>query len=331
MKLMRYISKLMSILACLHLWSCDVHEFPYPVEDTETSFVLRLDYDTEMPLHKLIELTSEARSEGDISYDIRYVVVVHQESTGEELYRLVYTKDDVTELNHSVTLKLENGHYKFVVWTDYVIEGGDDDYFYDTKNFDNLTLKGKEHPGNTDVRDAFRGMVVTEVSKNVTEAVVRMERPLAKFNLIATDLDSFISQIARGELGNEPSGPVALDELKVLFRYNGFMPNVYNVHTDEPLTSAMGVVFESQLNIINDSEVELGFDYVFIGHEESSVYVSVEIYDQEDKLLSRSASIEVPLMRSKLTTVKGKLLTSKFSEGAVIMPDYNGDHNVNIE
>lgn len=326
MKLMRYISKLMSILACLHLWSCDVHEFPYPLEeDSNTSFILHLDYDTNLPYYKTIECTEDARSAENQKFDVRYIVKVYPEASDEnskELHSFVFTKDDVTSLNHSVTMNLKNGHYKFMVWTDYIMEGSDVDLFYVADDFNKIILKEREtYQGNTDEKDAFRGTVVSKVSSKVTEARVVMERPVAKFKFISTDIDDFMSQFEQ---------TVSINDFKVIFSYPGYFPNSYNMHTDGISGTLIVKKFESTMTKISDTEVELGFDYVFAEEEGSSLYVTLEICDKDGNVLSSFTTIEVPLVRGKLTTVKAKFLSSQSSGGAGIDPDYNGDINIEI-
>lgn len=78
--------------------------------------------------------------------------------------------------------------------------------------------------------------------------------------------------------------------------------------------------------IIKDN-AELGFDYVFVNGHESSVTVSVEIYDRDGTLLSRSQPISVPLVRNKVTIVRGKFLTVKAEGGVSIDADFDGEYN----
>ncbi len=53
MRALRYIFMLGVILNSMFLSSCDVHEFPNPSLQ-EIPFVLHLNYDTELPLYKVI-------------------------------------------------------------------------------------------------------------------------------------------------------------------------------------------------------------------------------------------------------------------------------------
>ena len=83
-------------------------------------------------------------------------------------------------------------------------------------------------------------------------------------------------------------------------------------------------------NAYAEEEVDLGFDYMFIGQQESGANVSLSIYDETGKLVSAVPSMVVPLQRGQLTTVRGKFLTSR-SEGAVsIDPSFEGEFNVAI-
>ncbi len=72
----------------------------------------------------------------------------------------------------------------------------------------------------------------------------------------------------------------------------------------------------------------MGFDYVFVNGKESAVTVKVGIYDDENRQLSISEAIEVPLKRNYHTVIRGPFLTSKASGGVNIDPDYNGDYNL---
>ncbi|MBR2060526.1 MAG: hypothetical protein IJ979_01170, partial [Tidjanibacter sp.] len=73
-------------------------------------------------------------------------------------------------------------------------------------------------------------------------------------------------------------------------------------------------------------EAELGFDYVFVNGHQSWVNVSIAVYDEEGVKVSSTNPIEVPIVRSKLTTVRHTFLTSMTSEGVTVHPDFDGDH-----
>lgn len=328
MKTKNYISILVYTLCCILVNSCDIHQFPVQPKDVE--FVLNLDFDTEMPLYKVVDYDMTVKSGSpEQQYDVRYLVNVYDaevEDTREALYSFAFTKDEVSELNNSLTLTLQKGNYRFLVWTDYVLQGSEEDLHYNTSKFEYISLTEGEHSGSNDARDAFTGSLEQEVTEEYAEATVYMSRPMAKFNFISTDLQDFLGRVM--EAPSNMARNVGIGDYKVVFRYNGFMPSAYNNHTAKPTDSATGVSFESTMSQIDENEVEMGFDYVFTNGQETVVSVAVEVYDVDGTMLSRSKAFDVPLVRSKLTTVKARFLTSDAQGGVVVDPGYQGDHNL---
>ena len=234
-------------------------------------------------------------------------------------------------------MEIVPGKYRFRAWVDFVEKGQLDDTYYDTADFNAITLR-EPHEGGTDYRDAFRGtldaeIVPAEINPN-QELYIQMERPLAKYRFIATDLKEFEELRLReadknGDLTSPPPS-IDLSRYKVRISYEGFYPTVYSLATDEPIDVRTGVNFSLQPREIGDEEVDLGFDYMFIGRQESGVNVSLSIYDEKEKLVAGVSGIEVPLRRGLLTTVRGKFLTAR-SEGDVsIDPSFDGEFNVAV-
>lgn len=324
------------IICCVLLASCDVHEFPDP-KPKEIPFVLNLEYDTEMPLHKVVEYTEDdiTKSAGSFGqeHDVRYQINLYDasdESSREVLYSFRYTRDEVSSLDYSAELEVPEGRYRFVVWTDYVSEGTGSDMYYDTGKFEYVALAEGDHSGSNDMRDGFTGSGVFEVSETSSEATIDMKRPFAKFNFISTDLQDFILEAAKRM---EPAS-VALSELSsytVVFKYNGFMNSAYNLHTFKPTDACTGVTFNSSIRKLNESDAEMGFDYVFVNGSETKVSVSVEVYDADGERLSSFKPVDVPLVRSKLTTIRANFLTADTGGGVSVDPDYDGDFNIEIK
>ena len=333
-------------LAISALSSCDVHEFPAE-EPGKQSITLNLEFRTEMPLHQTVEYTrSGGASTNAGDYDIRYQIRVYRTDNEGKPLSDVYTsitetKDDVTDLNHSVDIEIEKGNYRFLVWADYVDGGKEEDKFYATGDFKEITLAGESHCGNNVFRDAFRGEALAAVTPGndaAQEITVGMERPLARFQFVTTDLETFITnalkeQEARdgAEKENSPTKAVNLDDYRIVFRYTGFMPSAFNVFTDKPIDAVTGVSFTGRITRLSDTEAELGFDYVFVNGTESTVPIAVEVYNMEGQLLSSTDPIDVPLERSKLTIVRGPFLTTQASGSVGISPGFDGDWNYEIK
>lgn len=356
---MKRLSIILVLFAALSMMvtSCDVHEFPeLPEEPGKVTFTLKLDFDTEMPLYKEVVHTKSRSANSADAYDVRHIVSVHRLQPGGGYDRtadtlIVFTCDDVVNLNCSRELALREGEYNFFVWTDFVDERSQTDKYYTTSDFAEIILHDrKNHTGSCDFRDAFRGTTQATVTvrkdeqtEATNEATVTMKRPLAKFKFISTDYEVFVENALKAEaLKNGTSAASATgdstesrgidpDDYRVVFRYTGFMPCSYNMFTDKPADSWTGVSFESALTPADNGEVELGFDYVFVNGAEAGVSVMAEVYHKDGELVASSPSIDVPLKRGRLTIVRGSFLTSVAQGGVGIVPDFDGEYNIEIQ
>lgn len=372
----RVVSSSAAVCALLCITSCAVHEWPEP---TPADVIVNLDFDTQMPQYKVLNEEGTRASHDGMDYDIRYTIAAYRllqdGNYAEEPFLLkVFSKDEIEELNATFRFSIDEGSYRFYVWTDFVLAGTRSDYFYNTTSFRRISLQGA-HEGNNDFRDAFSGSadlkVIRRGSKETPSTVtVQMRRPLAKFEFITTDLQEFITKTieamirkeeaeaaakageTKSEGGDNPEDitptesdtktggdtktgdtktPVVdLEKYTVVFFYSGYMPNAYNMMEGKPCDSATGVKFSSAISTIDNHDARLGFDYVFVNGEESSVMVTVALYDEEGTQLSISRQIEVPIKRSMLTTVRGSFLMQNTGGGVAIDPGFEDEFNIYI-
>lgn len=341
------LSLLFHVLLMISIFSCDLHEFPKEEEDSQTAKVLlHLNYDTLLPLHKEVEYISRA-VQTEENYDVRYVINVHRSEDEQRFSRepdtcICVTKDEIDQINHTVEIDLGAGFYKFMIWTDYVDEGSQRGKHYNTDSFEEIVLQ-EDYRGNTDFRDAFCGEseMLAVKAGDMREVTVYMERPLAKYRFVTTDLNDFVLRIMQPvmqKVGNTVEvedeallRTVNLNDFRVVFYYTVFLPISFNMFTDKPADAITGVHFDGTLTRLNDTEAELGFDYVFVNGSESSVPVQIEVYDKDGTLISRSSSIDVPIVRSKQTIVRGKFLTTQASSDIGINPGFDGEWDYEIK
>lgn len=329
--------------------SCDVHEFPEPPQPGMLR--LSLDFDTGIPLHQTVEVT-RADAKAAEEYDLRYTVGVFaldatKATDRQELARVTVTREATDNPDQVIDMPLDAGDYRLVVWTDYVDAGSTHDKYYDTSDFGEIRLAEGRHTGNTPYRDAFRGTIDVRIAEGETrELHVGMERPLTRYEFVTTDLDEFLTRAlaaaareaeaaaaANGDTPAELSDEtraVDLGAYRVVVRYPGFMPSSFNLFTDKPADSSTGVSFESAITPTSDSEATLGFDYVFINGTESTVQAAVDIYDEEGVRISGTNTIDIPVVRGKRTIVRGEFLTSTAAGSIGIVPDFDGEFNVEI-
>lgn len=364
-KTLRYIW--LCVLLLLAFAGCDVHEFPKEYHYERVPFMLHLDFNTEMPLHKEVAYTrsGETETKGVVEHhDVRYIINAYRTDNTRGDNRVadttfVFTQADVTNLDYTAPLQLKEGTYDFKVWADYVAAGGDDDKYYDTHDFAEIILADRDnHSGSNDYRDAFRGYATATVTNPAyytgpvvgtidNQATAEMRRPMGKFKFVSTDVEVFFSRVAqmmkdRGMLLSVDADADAkaayeqllqsidLGEFYVVFRYNVFMPCSFNMFTDKPADSWTGMSFTSRMYMESEKEMTLGYDYIFVNGTETTLAISVEVYNRDGELMSSTNPINVPIVRSKMTVVKGEFLTSMATGGITINPGYDGD-DYNIE
>lgn len=341
--IVQHIIRLIGCIAMLSMFSsCDVHEFPDVPEKVGLNIQLR--YSTDMPqfVYPIEDTRTEVPSksvqtEGDMRYIIRFYTQNSKASRGEASHEFVFTRDLAEGYDANFYVEVPAGDYSVMVWSD-IADLGSSHKFYDAKDYAAIKLVG-EHEGNNDYRDAFRGIsdikLVSTMKEQVAPTIqVDMERPLAKFEFVTTDVDEFIDKevrrmIGRGELPEQaPSKGIDISKYKVVFYYAGFMPNTYNMFTDKPVDSTVGVAFQGRVLSLNDKEASLGFDYVFVNGTESAVSLQIAILDEDNEQISRTNVISVPLRRSKHTIMKGKFLMMNAQGGVSINTKFNGDINI---
>ncbi len=338
--MMKYL--LMLLLVAVGVTSCDVHEFPDTPE--RVPFTLLLDCKTELPIYQEIYSTKQTAN-AKAEHDRRYIINVYRSEDSKDFSRQADTTLVVTgridEETVSIPLNLPQGFYKFLVWCDHVDKGTVADKYYNTTNFAEITYADRaSYEGSNDYKDAFRGSEQTIIhydqydDGNIISQVVTMEldRPLAKFKFIATDLEEFVQRertrlAAKGEKDTMSINP---DDYRVVAYYNGFMPCSFNMFTNKPNDSWNGMAFDGKMRSLANGEMELCFDYVMVNGTESKVNVVVEVYYKDGELLSRTRAVDVPLVRSKLTIVRGLFLTSMATGNVGIVTDYDGDINIEI-
>lgn len=346
-----------------------IHEYPNDAE-VPVKVILDLQYDMELPFHKEIIYTKSGAEEAESKSDTkasdaapRYIINIYKSEDGEDFGREVYqqvtidgypetSEEGASVLDRKVEIGIVPGLYKFMVWTDY-------GQHYDASDFAEVKIEDS-YEGSTDLRDAFRGVTESEIyavedaSKYVAGTVgdqvvtVESERPMAKISFITTDLDEFITKVLSlrekelseanaGENEGEPDSKagtdtksVDLSDFSVKFRYTGFCPISFNMFSNKPADAVTGMSFDGFISQLSEAEAEIGFDYVFVNGSESSIPVMVEVYNSSGTLMASSNPIDVPVVRSHLTVVRGEFLSSIASGAVGIDPGYDGEYNVRI-
>lgn len=329
MKRNRHIRKLWSGLLALPflMAACTLHEEPeltadgeLGVDPTEVNMEINLTLDLNLP-EQGNEENSSARVSANTDYLHRFIVEAYLNRQPVARQVFVESITDRTHLSLPVSMKLHARPYQLVVWKDYVsAETPEEDLHYNTESLVPVIPNRASHTGNTEYKDVFVGTTSLDLTAYadqwgaVVEQDVALQRPVARYELIATDVDKFLQRIADGEVSGE--------RFTARIKYSGYLPVGYNVLDDVPKHSLMYMQYNTSFDVPEEGtdELRVGFDYVFVSNEGSaSVPMEIEIVDADNVTIANSV-VNVPCERGKNTVLTGAFLTT-YEQGGGEDPD----------
>ena len=350
------MKRLTCIFSLMCLLSSCVHEFPY-LEDASVG--VNIDFDVnvdlglelDMPIYMEDLFLGKSNAAQEYEYNLRYIIKAFPQKKNGDFYTKpsntwIFTKDEWDEMDHKFQVKLPEGVYKFMCWTDYTHEDPTHNHFFSPdENF--LVIKeNTEHIGNNRMRKCWRGSTVIDVVRRGSNiepvaGVVEMEMAIARYSVEAIDLDDFKLKAAAFKMeqtGKKVSPEdIDIEDYIAVFYYTGFKPNAYNLHTDRPCDSNTGYRFKSQIVKIEDDDDDpkndkafLGFDYCFANGTETTVNLAIGIEDKDGNEISLVKGINLRLQRGKQTIMRGRFMTQESYGGVSINPDFDGEFNIII-
>ena len=313
--------------------ACDVHHDPVGGEDVALTLHLRFDKGI-VPWHT-IEVPT--RAAGGANFQVRYTLRLFRYVSGTwertPAYETTFYGDNLADPDCDVELSVAPANYRVAVWTDCENSGKP---YYDASDFGEIQMAITD--GNDEYRAAWFCADDLELAPILTvgstwEQTLHLVRPHARYRVIATDKDEFLSYWA-SQLAQRSGAMVkdieALDinKFHVRYTYPQYLPSAFSIFADRPVDARTNISFDAPMVLNEDGTVSLGFDYVLVGQDEGSVVVTLTFYDENWEAVSSIPNIEIPLKRSALTTVTGKILTHGIASGISIDPTYDGEYNI---
>ena len=282
------------------------------VDPTAVNIMTNLTLETSFDLVNVNRGTRAATT-----YLHRFVVAVYEGSqkvAGQIIYQEI--QDGETTVSIPLNMKLHARKYQLAVWADYVEKSEGETYqtFYDATDM-GFIQRAAPYKGNVKYYDAFYGNIPLDLSAyrdqwNVTVPVdIKMTRPMASYNLIATDVAKFLKKVADKEITGK--------KFTMTVKYNYYLPTGFDALTGRLKNSLQYIEY-------NKEEFNIGFDFLLINNESaSSIPVTIEITNESKTVVARYQNLKVPYERNKETTIRGYFLTA--SPGISFDPDFNDD------
>ena len=220
-------------------------------------------------------------------------------------------------------LSLMPGDYDLRLWADW--DGG----YYNADDLGKVLVLTDNYVANgeTDKKDAYYAATSISVASQSSpsgelrgagaDVALTLERPFAKYRLIATDVEAYYNLISKGE------ALPAIEDLQVRVTYEGFFPTGFNVATGKPNDALnTGIHYTSVPTVAEgyDAKVnrQVGADFVLTNGEESFVNVTIQMVDtRTGDIVATVQHVKIPYKRGHLTTVTGHFLTAGKTPGGV--------------
>lgn len=321
--------------AAMSLSSC-VNEWPHPEYKNFTLYVHLVGMEW-LPSYEMDYTRAD-----DIEIEYLFRIYPHGNTT-QLVKEIKMYSHDLERSDFSFALQLPPGTYDIYAWSDVADVLTGESLYYNTGDFARISYT-TPYVGDTNNKDAFRGMKTITIEDNIdldadASATIDMERPLARYMFVATDLEEFVDgEITRGKLRSLPSRSdeesyrselyQALDGYTVRIYYPLYMPSVFDNFLNRPVDSWTGISFEGGIRPISENDATLGLDYVMMNGSESYIQVAMEVYDEDGLKIAGTPTINIPTLRDRTTIVYGKFLTINQSAGVTINPDFEGQFNI---
>lgn len=323
---MKKIPYLLLYVTLFHLLAGCIHEHPDDegtdptMLSVEVNLTLNLEWEDYQSRSKAIRSTN--------SYTRRFIVEVWRE--GQIVQRHEVVPEDFaegqTEFLLPETLTLHAQEYSIAVWSDYVEAGSGTDLYYNTNDLRGITIQ-EPYIGNTGYRDCHYATAPLDLRpyRNQWNARIQqgvdMVRPLAKYRIVATDVETYHELQAAGDYP-----PV--EELTATVLYEGFLPSSFNVAAGSPNDATTGISYAGSLPALPDDtgHVQLADDLIWVNGGDTFVTVTVLITDSQGNVVSRVPGVRIDYRRGCLTTVSGRFLTAGITSGSIhIDTDWTDD------
>ncbi len=252
----------------------------------------------------------------EAGYNLRCVAELCRAGTDNVVLHKTVTPVLQADGTYLVELSVPEGTYDLRLWTDYArTDAPLADTYYHTESLRMVTIATDPYTANTDAKDAaYHNETGITLPEEGTMINVQLQRPLAKYRIIADDVEAYRKLSAAA-----PEKYPPIEELTVTVQYEGYFPSVFNVTNGKPIDSTTGITFGTRsLSVTsNAEEVQLASDWILADTDGSFVKQELVITDRQGNEVNRVGGIRIDYRQGYLTTLRGKFLTEGKSGGGI--------------
>lgn len=303
--------------------ACSLYEHPELTEDGEpgvdpTEVNVNIDLSLQLQPETDNGAENEATTRADAGHRHRIIVDAYQNRILSKRQVIYKEMTGAAKLDTEISMKLHARDYQLVIWADYVSTDSDEDLYYNTTTLAPV-ISPETYRGNSEYKDVLYSCQELNLSKyrdqwnaSITLAP-EMERPVARYELIANDVEKFMA-----------NGAEAGDKYNLRVRYLGFYNTGFHTLDGVSKHGLQYITFNRTLTVPDEGTKELSaaFDYVFIP-ENGNLSIAVELLDSKEKLLARTY-LTIACKEDDRIVKRSNFLTADPSGGIGIDPGFDG-------
>lgn len=245
-------------------------------------FHIVLGHDTVFKEYKSIDsLYIKTRTDIETPY-LKYFVAAFPMTEGLPTAVASSTESDMT-------INLHPGRYTMVGWVMYETDEQSRGFNFYDDDLSELLLKNKyNYSGANSYKIAYRASEPKNIAYNTPEASLTAKPSMGYYRIIATDSATFV-----------PS--------RIVLRYSSMLPASIHGKTGAFNWWWSDISYDSEPIRLDSVGDLLAHDFVLSqDSKETSVTVTIEVYDQSGDLRARKKNVEIPLKNGGITTVTGE-------------------------
>lgn len=323
------------IVASLLLATACVHEYPESGQEVDPTAI---DLTIELSTDPSVTTSSVLSKDGADAPDaVLFVVELYKdEFEGEPVLRHEETavKDADGKAAISIPVLVHAGNYRLAAFASSVSSSDPATCLYDMTDLGNVTFSGGTYVGSTDFKECYDLRMDINLSSDEwnSEQTVSgvLSSPTGRVEVISEDAGDFLSRIhPQLSPDNSAENEDFWQNYYVRWSYALYFPTGYSVFTGYPNNTGTGIGFESDIQPLSDEEVLMGYDYVFVNGESTSVDITLEVYDRNTgEAVNTFSGLKADILKGQTTVIRGDFLTVDKGSGVGIDTEFDGDIDI---
>lgn len=249
----------------------------------------------------------------ETNYDVRFQLAVYEagaDENAEPVYTATNYVDFASTTDFSDLRFVPGREYQFVIFADFVPQGSQEDFRYNTADLRNITTVGNSKLNAMDeTYDAyfFNETLKVEADK-VNELEATLKRPFGKIRVLTTDYE-WVKEYA-----TPVEGTVTFYNHAIYKSFNALTGEVATEATndEESLTYAIDDQYYGATMYEGNEALTLFATYILGNEWQEAVNFRLDTFEEDGSLIkSLDFNTEIPYQRNHLTTLVGNLLTNE--------------------